>query len=485
MRSTIFKRLVIGNMIMLSFLVSLGAYVIYKLDVIQQLTQDIVDTDTKSINHCENLSSSLLSMIVFEKKYIISQDIDYHKKYMELKDEFEAEMGQLQDILKLDEIKKYALDAQALFINYSAFFADEVKLIDAKSKDYDPTSFFEKRSNIANQIEEKLERIIGIKNEVKMKKLVLSSLMIGQSIKLTVTITIIALFLGILLSVTNTRAITGSIFLLERKTREISKGQFNHIPSIASAPKEIEDLTQHFNVMCNRLKELEVMKTDFISHFSHELRTPVTSIKAASSMLNMKLFDADPQKEKELSQLILTECDRLIKSIEKILDLSKMEVYKMEWEFSPSDVVEVIEKALAKFRPVAQNKEIDLVFLPGKEIPKTLLDEKRIEEVINNLVSNALKFTLEKGNIIIEVQAGENKEKIIVSVDDNGRGIDEKDLDSIFEKFKRIDIGNETLRGTGLGLSISKHIINAHKGEIWAESEIFKGTKVCFTLPVV
>lgn len=485
MRPTIFRRLVIGNMIMLGFLVLVSAYVIYKLDVLQHLTQDIVQSDTKSISYCENLSSFMLSMVVFEKKFIISKDIDYYKKYGELENRFKSELFALQNILKSEELVTEAKDIQKLFDFYAGLFEQEVGLINSGSKDYDSASFFAQRNQIANQIGGKLDKIIEMKNEMKMKKLLLSSLMIDHSIKLTVTITLIALGLGILISITNTRAITGSIFLLEKKTREISKGQFNHIPSIQSAPKEIEDLTQHFNVMCSRLKELEVMKTDFISHFSHELRTPITSIKAASNMLNMQLLKEDPEKEKELSQLILTECDRLIISIEKILDLSKMEVYKMEWQFSQADIVEVIEKALAKFRPMAQSKEIDLVFDPEKSIPQTQLDEKRMVEVINNLVSNALKYTPEKGNIIIEVKAAEENEKILVSVVDNGCGIDEKDLESIFEKFKRIDIGNETLRGTGLGLAISKHIINAHKGEIWAESKISKGTKVSFTLPVV
>ncbi len=484
MKMTIFKRLVIGNMVMLGFLVSLGASVIFKLDQIQHLTEDIVDTDTRSVSLCENLSASLLSLIVFEKKYIISKDVDYYNKYNELKSDFGNEIEQLKDVLKPDEVRKIALEAQELFKKYSLLFEGEVALINDKSKKYDPTEFFAKRSHIAKQIEEKLEQIIVIKNEVKIKKLFLSKAVIGHSIKLTVIVTIIALALGVIISVTNTRAITGSIFLLEKKTREISKGQFNQIPSIASAPKEITDLTDHFNTMCSRLKELEVMKTDFISHFSHELRTPVTSIKEASSMLNMQLFKADPEKEKELAQLILNECDRLIKSIEKILDLSRMEVFKMEWDFTDSDIVGVIEKSLAKFRPVAQNKDINLVFLPQKDIPEIRLDEKRMEEVLNNLVSNALKYTPEKGNIIIKVEMGPTNGKVTVSVTDNGCGIDKKDLESIFEKFKRIDVGNETLRGTGLGLAISKHIINAHKGEIWAESEITKGTKISFVLPV-
>ncbi|MCP4022615.1 MAG: HAMP domain-containing histidine kinase, partial [Desulfobacteraceae bacterium] len=411
---------------------------------------------------------------------------DYYNKYKELKTAFEKEMDLLAGMLTDTEGKRLAQEARVLFQNYSLLFAKEAQVIKNPPKDYDPSVSLAERNGLAKDVGEKLKHIIVVKSEIKNSRLLLSSLMIGKAIQLTIIITIVAIVLGVLLSVLNTRAITNSIFLLEKKTREIAKGQFTQIPSNPAAPKEIDDLTQHFNVMCTRLKELEVMKTDFISHFSHELRTPVTSIKEAGSMLNMKLFSSDPQKEKELSVLILTECDRLIKSIERILDLSKMEVFKMEWEFSKSEIIKVIQNALNKFIPAAQNKKIQMTLIPPqKGVPKIKLDEKRIEEVINNLISNALKYTPEKGIITIKTEPDKNKKKIKVSVSDNGCGIDKQNLDRIFEKFKRIDNGNDTLRGTGLGLAISKHIIKAHKGEIWAESELSKGTKISFILPVV
>lgn len=486
MKLTIFKRLVIGNLIMIGFLIFVGAYAIYKLDTLGRLSRDIIDTDTQSLNLCEHLSMSLLSLVMFEKKYIVSSDTDYYNKYKEVRTGFVDGMARLSEMLTASEGKKLAQEAGVLFQDYALLFDKEAKKIKDPPQDYDPFVSLAEREQLARDVGEKLKQIIIVKNEVKNGKLLLSSHMIGESIKLTIILTVLASVLAVLISVANTRAITGSIFLLEKKTREIAKGEFNPIPQNPSAPAEIEDLTRHFNVMCKRLKELEVMKVDFISHFSHELRTPVTSIKEAGSMLNMQLFSSDPQKEAELSLLILTECDRLISSIERILDLSKMEVFKMEWEFSSSEILTVIRNALTKFMPAARNKNITLTLeQPGKTIPRTRIDEKRIEEVINNLVSNALKYTPEQGVITVKTDADENDETIKVSVSDNGCGIDKENLDRIFEKFKRIDNGNETLRGTGLGLAISKHIIKAHKGEIWAESELSRGTKVSFVLPVV
>ncbi len=484
MKQTILKRLVTGNMIMLSFVVFFGALVVFQLDKLHTLSISIVDVDTKGERICESLSTSIREMLTFEKKYIISKDKDYFKRYLQLKSVFEEETAFLVELLRTPELQAQAANMVNLFKLYTTSFINETQDLDnLPNKDTDPDPS-RNREQLVVQIENKLRHIIFSINEDKTSKILLSNHMINGFIKLTIGITGFAFLLGLLISIVNTRVITRSISLLKQQTGEIAKGRFNQIEPLSSTPKEIKDLTNHFNVMCTRLKELEVMKADFISHFSHELRTPVTSIKEASSMLDMQLFQSDPIKQKELSQLIISECDRLILSIEQILDLSRMEVFKMEYTFSKANIIDVIKNALEKFVPSLENKNIDLQVIFDKDIPECNMDVIRIEEVINNLVSNALRYTPEDGSIEVSISVLEKKRKVQVSVSDNGCGIDKKNLEAIFEKFKRIDRGDQTLRGSGLGLAISKHIIKAHKGKIWAESENFKGTKIFFVLPV-
>jgi signal transduction histidine kinase len=237
--------------------------------------------------------------------------------------------------------------------------------------------------------------------------------------------------------------------------------------------------------MCRRLKELDSLKADFVSHVSHELRTPITSIKAASTMLSRGFYSDDPQKQKELFLLIQEECNRLLNSVMRILDYSKMEANQMEYHRIRLSLPDVVRKSILKLAPLSQKKQIDLIFSPPRsDLPDVCIDEDRIIEVLDNLIGNALKFTPAKGQVIITCLTADSGKNLMMAVEDNGPGIKLEHLEKIFYKFKQIDNGLGTRMGTGLGLSISKYIIKAHGGDIWAQSQYSKGTKILFTLPV-
>jgi signal transduction histidine kinase len=236
--------------------------------------------------------------------------------------------------------------------------------------------------------------------------------------------------------------------------------------------------------MSQRLNELDHLKADFISHVSHELRTPVTAIKEASIMLSKDLYSDRPEKLYELYNLIHEECDRLLNSVLRLLDFSKMEAQAMDYEFREVDLCLVIRKSILKLAPLAQKKNIDLEFTPPPQIPQLSVDVDRIREILDNLIGNALKFTENYGKILVNCFLDEQEKKIVVSVSDNGCGIKPEYLKTIFQKFKQIDNGIETRMGTGLGLSIAKHIVKAHGGDIWAESNYPNGTQFFFTLPL-
>ncbi len=483
MRLTLFKQLVAGNLIVLGFIVFLGCYVVYQLDRLYRVSMEIVEVDNKAVLLCDNLSAYFSSQVMLEKKYLISNDPDYHEKSVEIRSDFEHNMDVLMSLLDPGDMEHAAAALESFRVHNR--WVDRYAASAGGGHDLkDLPGLQQNQENRAADVHAELRQVIDEKNRQKSSKMIAISTMIDKVIKLTLAFTIAAIVLGIFISVANTRLITRPVFLLEKKTREISLGQFDQVEPIVGAPKEIEDLARHFNAMCDRLRELDEMKADFISHFSHELKTPVTSIKEASAMLNMQLFKGDPGKEKELSQLILLECDRLIGSIEKILDLSRMEVFQMDYHFVTADITPVVKKAMDRFEPQALNAGIKLKLQAQNPLPHCRMDEQRIEEVMNNLISNALKYTKKQGKIQVTAGLDKIEGNIVLSVADTGCGIDKKNLDKIFEKFQRIDNGHQTLRGTGLGLAISKHIINAHRGDIWAKSEPGSGTQISFTLPV-
>lgn len=354
-----------------------------------------------------------------------------------------------------------------------------------KGQGYPRNRYQEQKEEIVDGVNQKLREIIKIARLDRDKKMQVSSQISSHILKFTTVTVGLATIMGILISLFNTRSINRPILLLQEKTKEIAKGKFEEVPNILSPP-EIKELADNFNIMCERLEELDEMKVDFISHVSHELRTPLTAIKEASSMLLGGVFVNKPEKQHELLTIVKEECERLINSVNKILDLSCMEAKMMDYHFRECNLISVIQKSVLKLAPIAQRKKINLELKPPPDLPLVKIDEERIGQVVENLLGNALKFTSWGGTVIISTSL-KNGEKgfIDVSVSDTGCGIPKENLEKIFDKFKRIDSGRETVRGTGLGLSIAKYIIAAHGGKIWAESEHGKGSTFFFTLPVL
>jgi two-component system sensor histidine kinase GlrK len=267
-------------------------------------------------------------------------------------------------------------------------------------------------------------------------------------------------------------------------TREIAKGKFEEIDNIASPP-EIKELSDDFNLMCERLRELDEMKKDFISHVSHTLRTPLTAMKEASRMLMEGTYADVPVKQNELLAITQKECERLIDSVNRILDLSRMEAKMMDYQLKRGLLFPVIQQTVLKLAPIAQRKKIDLELRPSPNLPTVKMDEERIAQVMENLIGNALKFTAPGGTVIIVASLkNQSQHWIEVCVADSGCGIPRENMGKIFDRFQRIDGGRKTPLGTGLGLSIAKHIVADHGGKIWVRSKPGQGSSFYFSLPV-
>lgn len=426
---------------------------------------------------------ALFSQVSFEKKYLISRDEDFHKKFWEIQKYVNKDINGIETIVDTSEKKKLSTEAKHLYDRYVSIFREEADFI-AGGLSYSQMEYQQERERIIAEINRKLKNIIKIARSDRDQMIQTSSQTSYHVLKVVMVTAGTAIILGVLISFFNTRGINRAILLLQRKTDDIARGKFEDVPNITSPP-EIKALADDFKIMCERLKELDQMKVDFISHVSHDLRTPLTAIREASSMLLEGTYEDIPEKQHELLAITKEECERLIDSVSKILDLSRMEAKMMDYHFRPCSLAPVIQRGILKLAPIALRKKISLELKPPLDIPSVNIDEERIGQVIQNLIGNALKFTNKGDLIVIKISSSDNDKGFIeVSVSDTGCGIQEGNLDLIFDKFKRIDSGIETVRGTGLGLSIAKHIITAHGGKIWAESEPGKGSTFCFTLPV-
>ncbi|MFW5991148.1 MAG: ATP-binding protein [Candidatus Nanoarchaeia archaeon] len=229
-----------------------------------------------------------------------------------------------------------------------------------------------------------------------------------------------------------------------------------------------------------RLKEIERMKTEFVSNVSHELRTPLTSILGYTTVLLSRKKGEINEKQKKYLETIDRESKRLSGIIEDILDLSKLENRKANLKFENINLKEALESSQAVNFP--RKKGIKFEILAPKNLPTVKADRIKVTQVFNNLISNAVKFTPTKGKITVKFS--NKKEHVQVDVMDTGVGVKKESLPTLFNKFFQVrsNLTNKDA-GTGLGLSIVKEIIASHYGLLGVESKFGKGTRISFTIP--
>lgn len=232
------------------------------------------------------------------------------------------------------------------------------------------------------------------------------------------------------------------------------------------------------------LKEVDRIKSDFVSAASHEFRTPLTSITMSVGLLLNRIAGDVNAKQEQLLQVIREDCDRLNHLVSELLDLSRMESRKLEMSQEPSRLQNIVAASVRPLEMQIAEHGIALAVKPElKELPPVRVDANRIAWVFNNLVSNAIRYTPAGGKIEI---GGKTEGKwVLVSVRDTGVGISKENQTRIFEKFIQVQTGDETsMGGAGLGLAIAKEIVQGHGGKIWVESTPGQGSAFYFTVPV-
>ncbi len=273
------------------------------------------------------------------------------------------------------------------------------------------------------------------------------------------------------------RSISNAISALSDGAKRIAGGDFS--TRIEFENYELSELSDNMNYMANELENLENMRRDFISNISHDLRSPLTSIKGFVTALMDGTIEYE-DKDKYL-KIILDESDRLSKLTDDIMLLTKMENNVLELENTTFEIATVIKKVCAKFEGTMNNKNQTLTLkLPKKEV-FVVGDVNKITRVITNILDNAVKFTPNDGEIEISTKVSDGK--ILVSIADTGIGISKENLLHVWQRFHKVDKSRGMdKKGTGLGLAIVSEIIKAHGEVIYAKSEIGKGSTFTFSL---
>lgn len=480
MRLSIFARLMIGYLAIFTLVAGVSVYVIFKLHQLNSETRQLLSTDHRVLDSKEKMTSSILSQLQNGRKYVVTKDPLFYKQFLSAKELFNQAFSEVFFVADTQEKKDSLKRVETAYRRCLSLMEEEIEK--AKLHPTYPRKYYETEiKKTTDGILEELDNLeIHVRRDIRhrMRKWEGTG---TRARNLAIFTSLITVFLVISTSFLITRSITKPFALLMNKTKEISRGAFNSDLEISSPP-ELSELARHFNAMCRQLNTVDKMKSDFFSTMSHELRTPLASIKEGISLLKDGIGGTSPDKQAKLLNILTMETNRLIGHVNSFLDLSKMEAGMMTYRFEQGSLHPLIRKAMVEMVPLVEAKKIKFEATMTEELPKVKMDDERILQALRNLIGNAVKFTPEGGRVRISARIG--AQGLEVAVADTGPGIPKEDIPTIFEKFHQVSVGHsERTNGTGLGLAIVKHIITAHRGRVWVESEPGKGSTFSFMLP--
>lgn len=294
----------------------------------------------------------------------------------------------------------------------------------------------------------------------------------------------VALLVALIIGIWLLRSISRPIYELEKGMHAISEGDLSY--NLGVRPNQKEEfgrLAVSYQAMARQLAQLERIRAEFVGVASHELKTPINVIIGYLELMQEGIYGELDPKQKEILATITKQAHALTRLVKRLLDISRFEAGGGKVDVREVDLRHFLTTLENSFSVLAAQRDISFTVNHGEELPpKVYWDEDRINEVLGNLLSNAFKFTRRGGKVALSVASEENR--VIITLEDAGVGISAEQLPHIFDKFYQADNqAQAATKGTGLGLAIAKEIVEAHGGQITAESQVSHGTQFVVTLP--
>lgn len=461
-----------------------GTMFILFLDIrrIVGISENVVNKEYQILSASKKMIDSLLWMAENENKYDLLKKEDYKEYFIAAQKEFE---GNLSIILAMQSKEGQEVESvwKGLFRDY---IAQLPPALEGSEPDDSKTLWIPEEV-----INDWIKRISQARSE-KERDIEAKMVALNTRGRMAVRYGIIGLGLSLLVG------LLGSIFLahsMSRPLRELRKGIGSISQKGMSAPipiiskDEFGQLAHAFNEMAARLKEEEKMRSDFISMLSHEIRTPLTSIRESVSLIAEELMGPINERQKRFLEIASREIERICELLNHLMQISRLEAGVLKILPRPFDPSQFLSGTIDRLIPAAEAKSIRVETQIPQKVPNVLGDPDHIQQVLLNLLGNAIKFSPPGSHIIVRVESDQAEEDagntLKFSVTDSGPGIPEEELPLVFHKYYRASSMRDHVDGVGLGLSISKHIVEAHGGSVWVESHLGEGSTFGFTLPAV
>jgi len=423
-------------------------------------------------------------------KFFQTRDLFDEQTLKIISGQFTRDIDSLKKMVDRDDVRRRADEA----LRYNNSYLDFIRAEIAKVKEdphLDNIPALQSRDTTVDSIRQALWDVQHIYIPPLSKSLRRLGQQTSESILTAGIILAISVAIGVVLAVMMARGFTRPIQSLKAGTQKVSEGHYETVP--ITSTDEIADLTKAFNLMSEKLRQLDEMRMELMSEISHEMRTPLQVIKAGCySIVHTKEGPPPTPRQREAVGMIHQATNRINQFVNSFLDIAKMEAGLMKFHFEQSDILEVLTPLIQEGQLIAQSRNIT-VETKAETIPHIRIDRERMSQVFSNLLSNALKYTPDNGAITVTfrhlpptepVRIGK-KGYVRIDVTDTGVGIPKEDLQKLFNKFfqaKNTPLVNE--KGSGLGLALVKHVTEAHGGKVDVASEIGKGSTFSILLPV-
>jgi len=472
--------MVIGYLAIFIPVVAVSAYAFSQLSLFHKVIGGILQIDNRMRDLGHLVADSILAQTRYERKYIITKDEELHNQFMLGEREVSKLIDEAMSIADTANKKEVLIRIKNYYDHYKSVFNEEVEFL-KKNQPYLQDAYKEEKGQALDELLWDLRNLDLYTEQDTYEKIKHLTESGTKANEIAIVMSAGFILLGVIISIFITRSITRPLSFMRKKTRQVARGEFEGNLDL-STPPEIGDLAQDFNLMCNKLKEMDKMKSDFFSLMAHELRMPLASIKEGTNLLLKGIGEEFKEKRKEVLTIIAEESNHLIDLVNSLLDLSKMEAGMITLNLEKSDISFLINKAVSGVDLLAMAKNVGIQVEIPQDLPFLKMDGERILQVLRNLIGNAIKFTPEGGHVTVSARPVEKG--VRVSVADTGPGIPKEDLNAVFDKFQQAAMtGYNKIKGTGLGLAIVKHIIYAHGGKVWVESETGHGSIFIFVLP--
>jgi two-component system, NtrC family, sensor histidine kinase GlrK len=480
-RLSVFWRIILTSLVIIMVMAGVNLYALFQLRQLTALSANMVTLHYPAIESAKHLLTVLYAQLNSEKKYLVVRDATFLRHFDEEVEEFHRSLQTLEAQELTPKGNEFLKDIKRMQQERLTMLHEKLENKGSTSA-LPPGSYESRRDILMDHISATLQQFIELHETGISVGVSRSRESSAQAEAVTEQLVLLALVFGITLAGFASYTILRPLRQLQSHIKQIGQGNFRTSLNIR-APSELRDLVDAVNRMGMKLQELDDMKEEFLAHVSHELRTPMASIQEGTHLLLDEIPGPLSQEQRTTLRIMADSSRRLITLISTILDLSKMNAGMMEYRIVPTDIKRVADMSVNKVQLLADAKHVQLLLeAPGQQV-WVKADVFRIEQVLDNLLSNALKFSSEGGIVKVVMKPDPSVGTLEVSVTDGGPGIQPEDLPYIFERFYQGRTkAKQAAPGSGLGLALAKNVVEAHGGRIWIESEAKKGTTVRFTL---